>query len=165
MEETVFAVRVGQSKFGLGVFAGQRLRVDDAVGEITGEVIDDPDYGSDFCMDLGNQLSLEPADPFRFLNHSCQPNCEIVQWCSEEGDAEPGAQLWLHAVREVQSDEELTIDYGWPAEAAIPCDCGAQRCRGWIVNPSEIEQLSVSRRAHDQARSRHDPQLSPTVNA
>lgn len=162
MEETVLAVRVGQSKFGLGVYAGHRFGADDEVGQVTGEIIDDPEYGSDFCIDLGNQLSLEPADPFRYLNHSCQPNCEIVQWHLEEDDAE--LELWLHALREIQPDEELTIDYGWPAETAIPCDCGAQCCRGWIVNPSEIEQLSVSRVAHDQT-THHDQQPVATANA
>ena len=141
MEDSVSAVRVGQSKFGQGVFAGREFRIDEAVGRITGEVIDDPEHSSDFCMDLGDELTLEPGGPFRYLNHSCQPNCEIVQWESDEEDVEPEPGLWVHALREIQPEEELTIDYSWPAETAIPCGCGAERCRGWIVDPKEVEQL------------------------
>ncbi len=45
----------------------------------------------------------------------------------------------------VHAGEELTIDYGWPAEVAIPCLCGSRHCRGWIVDPDEVELLSGER--------------------
>jgi hypothetical protein len=155
------SISVGQSKFGLGVFARRRFRREQAIGKIAGQIIRDPEYGSDFCMDLGDNLTLEPAAPFRYLNHSCQPNCEIIHWQSEEEDAEPEPGLWLHALRAVRPGEELTIDYGWPADTAIPCGCGAKCCRGWIVDPSELDQLPRFVRP-EPASSRR---LSSTISA
>ena len=30
-------------------------------------------------MDLGENQSLEPDAPYRYVNHSCEPNCELYQ--------------------------------------------------------------------------------------
>ena len=49
----------------------------EVIGEVTGEVIDDFDYCSRYCMDLGDSRCLEPDAPFRYMNHSCWPNCSI----------------------------------------------------------------------------------------
>lgn len=130
-------VLVGQSDVGFGVYARRRLPRQTHVGRIRGQIIDNPDYSSDYCMDLGGSLSLEPAYPFRYLNHSCEPNCEIVQWEFEDGSSE----LWLHTLQMIQEGEELTIDYSWPAESAIRCLCGTRSCRGWIVDPDELPSL------------------------
>ena len=98
-------------------------------------------------MELGER-TLEPAAPFRFLNHSCQPNCALVL-DEEEEEAEDGtpagASLWLEVLREIPAGEQLTIDYGWPAESAIPCKCGAARCRGWIVTEAGLGAVASAR--------------------
>jgi SET domain-containing protein len=90
-------------------------------------------------MDLGEGRSLEPVAPFRFLNHSCQPNCEIFSW--ETDEPRRHARLWLQALTAIEPGNELTIDYAWPADAAIPCVCGAAGCRGWIVCPEQLPLL------------------------
>ena len=41
-------------------------------------------------------------------------------------------------IRAIAADEELLIDYSWPADAAIQCRCGAATCRGWICDPAEL---------------------------
>jgi SET domain-containing protein len=43
----------------------------------------------------------------------------------------------MQTIRPINAGEELLIDYCWPADAAIPCRCGALGCRGWIVDPAE----------------------------
>jgi hypothetical protein len=121
---------------GLGVFTSRTFRRGTAVGRIRGEIVEDPDYGSDYCIDLGDGKVLEPARPWRLLNHSCHPNCEVVAWEGEKGD-----RLWLVARRWIKPGEQLTIDYAWPADVAIPCRCGARNCRGWIVDSQELELL------------------------
>lgn len=133
------AVRIGRTPMGRGVFALRRFRPQQVIGVIRGEVMDDPDYSSEYCMDLGEGRSLEPAAPFRFLNHSCQPNCEIFAWESDE--PVPQDCLWLQAVTAIEPGDELTIDYAWPAESAIPCICGAPACRNWIVSPEQLSLL------------------------
>ncbi|RLS76374.1 MAG: hypothetical protein DWI03_09305, partial [Planctomycetota bacterium] len=52
-------------------------------------------------------------------------------------------RLWLQTIRPVEPGEEILIDYSWPADAAIPCRCGATSCRGWIVDPAELHLLTT----------------------
>jgi uncharacterized protein len=73
--------------------------------QITGQVIDDPSYSSRYCIDLGEGRSLEPDPPGAFLNHSCDPNCELVNADDDDGRIE------LRATRDIAAGEELTIDY------------------------------------------------------
>ncbi len=126
---------------GKGVFACRSFPAEAVVAEVLGQVIDDPDYGSDYCIDLGGSVSLEPAEPFRFLNHSCSPNCEFVMW-DDSDEASMGTRVWLSAIRPIAVAEQLTIDYAWSADVAIPCRCQSQNCRGWIVNAAELDKLS-----------------------
>jgi SET domain-containing protein len=89
-------------------------------------------------MDLGGPYSLEPGEPYRFLNHSCDPNCELLLIDVEDEDGRlllP--EIWLSALRDIEPGEELTIDYGWPAEQGIRCTCGSANCRGWIAAETE----------------------------
>ncbi len=158
------SIRVGSTTYGKGVFAQQTIQADETIGPIVGTVIDDPDYGSEYCIDLGGTLSLDPKPPFRFLNHSCEPNCEIIHelpsgaaetGAAETGAAETGAAelgaaelddwdfpvcglLRVVALKEIACNEQLTIDYDWPADGAIRCACGSPRCRGWIISPDEL---------------------------
>lgn len=135
-------VRIGESSIGRGVFALQAFGPRETVGRMTGRTFCDPDYGSDYCVDLGDDLSLEPAAPFRYLNHSCQPNCVLVNvraWNVRRRAVE--RQIWVHSLKPIAVGDELTIDYGWPADAAIPCTCGSRQCRGWIVAKNQRDRL------------------------
>lgn len=133
------AVRVARTALGRGVFARRRFRSQQVIGLVRGQIFDDPAYTSDYCMELGEGRTLEPAAPFRYLNHSCRPNCELF-W-EETEDAEPCERLWVQALSDIEPGEELTIDYAWPAEAAIPCACGTEDCRRWIVCMEDLPQL------------------------
>ncbi|MCA9215529.1 MAG: SET domain-containing protein [Planctomycetales bacterium] len=133
------SVRIGQTKVGKGVFARRAYPKSAVVGEIAGDVIDDPDYTSDYCIELNDRLSLEPYAPFRFLNHCCDPNCEFD---FDEVELGPDGEyviptVYLFAMHDIEAGEELTIDYNWPASNAIPCECGSLACRGWVVAEDE----------------------------
>jgi hypothetical protein len=135
-------VRVAASSIGWGVFALRPFPAKTTVGRMRGRTYRDPDYQSDYCVDLGGSLSLEPAAPFRYLNHSCDPNCVLVNvgaWNARRRAVV--RQIWVHSRRRIVAGEELTIDYAWPADAAIPCMCGSRKCRGWIVAKDELGQL------------------------
>jgi hypothetical protein len=134
------AVRVAPARHGLGVFAERRLRSSRIIARVQGEIIRDEYYGSDYCMDLGPGMSLEPGDAFRFMNHSCEPNCELML---EDGKGESLPKMWVRALRDIEPDEELTIDYQWSHEHAIPCGCGSTRCRGWICDPADLPKLQA----------------------
>lgn len=68
----------------------------------------------------------------RFVNHSCEPNCEMQKW-SVHGLP----RMALFASRDIRPGEELTYDYNFalfnPSEGQ-ECRCGSSGCRGVIGN-------------------------------
>src|SRR5437870_2874547 len=68
----------------------------------------------------------------RFINHSCDPNCDAVI---------EGQRIWIETIRHVAPGEELAYDYGYvlderhtpSAKRRFPCACGAPTCRGTIL--------------------------------
>ena len=66
----------------------------------------------------------------RFVNHSCEPNCEMQKWT-----VNGHYRMALFALKDIQPDEELTYDYNFslfnPHEGQI-CKCGSAKCRGVI---------------------------------
>ncbi|NDC53297.1 MAG: SET domain-containing protein [Planctomycetia bacterium] len=135
-------VRVRSTHVGQGVFAARRLRAGVVIGEIEGDVLDRHPDDPSYCMELPSGRVLEPAAPLRFLNHSCDPNCELFYWSHDDQSLQED-RLWLQTTRAVEPGEELSIDYCWPADAAIPCRCGTAACRGWIVDPAELHLLTA----------------------
>ena len=75
----VDGLRIDQAKYGLGVYATRSFVAEETVGQVHGSVICDPDHSSEYCIALTDRVCLEPAAPFRFLNHSCEPNCILWQ--------------------------------------------------------------------------------------
>ncbi len=135
-------VRAKQSPIGKGVYACQDFRPGDQIGPVGGRVIDDPQYGSNYCIDLGHERSLEPRTPFRYLNHGCEPNCQLVVYDVEDDDGTlVNQEVMVEVLRPIQAGEQLLIDYAWPIEAAIPCLCGSSKCRGWVVDKNLLDEL------------------------
>jgi SET domain-containing protein len=70
----------------------------------------------------------------RFINHSCDPNCEVV---IERG------RVFIDAARDIGPGEELSYDYSLSRdgdedaedEARYACHCGAPECRGTMLEP------------------------------
>ncbi len=46
--------------------------------------------------------------PVQYINHSCNPNCESVQWGV---DSLP--HMCFFAKKKIQSGMEFTLDYNW----------------------------------------------------
>lgn len=68
----------------------------------------------------------------RFINHSCEPNCVAEKWLVN-GEYRMG----IFAKRDLNADEEITIDYRFETFGAADlinekCYCGASTCRGTI---------------------------------
>lgn len=80
--------------------------------------------------------------PTKFINHSCEPNCR--QYTVSYNKHDPRVyDIAFFARRDIPALEELTFDYldrdeedgeemEEPGEGAIPCLCGAERCRKWL---------------------------------
>lgn len=127
-------VNVEDSHIGKGVYATRGYPMGAVIGEITGELHKEPYLGTSYSFEAKDGYQLEPAEPFRYLNHCCEPNCEF-DWLDEvEG-------LYLIALQDIQPGEQFSIDYCWPASFAIPCQCNHPKCRGWIVASEELERV------------------------
>ena len=129
---------------GHGLFAKQTLRKGQFVIEYVGEVLHEDEYRSRkqryeseekrhyYFMTLSSSETIDAAErgnAGRFLNHSCQPNCETQKWMVN-GELCIG----IHALEDIAKDEELTFDYNFEryGENPIKCFCGTEKCGGWI---------------------------------
>lgn len=147
-------VRVGQVPFGRGVFARQAIPAGATIGQVSGRVIYDPNYASNYCIDLGHPVSMEPFAPFRFLNHCCTPNSQFVTVDVQYEDGTPApCEVYVEALTDIEPGQELTIDYSWSADAAIKCLCGSAQCRGWVVSADELADL-LARKQREAAKRR-----------
>jgi hypothetical protein len=65
----------------------------------------------------------------RFINHSCEPNCETQKWVVK-GELKIG----FFATKDITVGEELQFDYNFERYGDKPtkCHCGAASCRGFI---------------------------------
>jgi histone-lysine N-methyltransferase SETMAR len=70
----------------------------------------------------------------RYLNHSCDPNCEIL---SVRVDSII-PKIAIFTKRDVKENEELTFSYGTVnlENNKKLCFCGAQNCRIYLPNLS-----------------------------
>jgi SET domain-containing protein len=69
----------------------------------------------------------------RHFNHSCEPNCEAVEYWTARGEM----NIRFEALRAIACGEELTIDYALQSEdppAHFPCACGSHACRGTLLD-------------------------------
>lgn len=91
-----------------------------------------------YCLHLDGGLVIDGhrmGGDGRFVNHSCQPNCEMQKW-SVNGQF----RMALFALRDIKPGEELTYDYNFslfnPAEGQ-ECKCESENCRGVIGGKSQ----------------------------
>jgi SET domain-containing protein len=120
------------------------IRKGQFVIEYVGEMIDEQEYQRRIqkmheqkeenyyflTIDKDRTLDAGPkGNVARFMNHSCQPNCETQKW-TVNGDTRVG----LFAQCDIPADTELTFNYNLECigkEKKI-CRCGAPNCSGFI---------------------------------
>ncbi|XP_065205528.1 histone-lysine N-methyltransferase ash1-like [Planococcus citri] len=147
---------------GWGVKTKEAIKNGAFVLEYVGEVVTDKEfkkrmtslYKDDihhYCLNLDGGLLIDGhrmGGFGRFVNHSCEPNCEMQKW-SVNGLF----RMVLFALRNIEAGEELTYDYNFalfnPAEGQ-PCLCGSTKCRGVIGGKSQRVPLNnVNNPTHD----------------
>jgi SET domain-containing protein len=93
--------------------------------------------GHKFSFGLDDRHVIDGArggNSARWLNHSCEPNCEAEQ---------EGSRVFIRALADIMAGEELFIDYLLDVKgrrtATIKklhaCRCGALHCRGTMLAP------------------------------
>ncbi|MBW8369333.1 MAG: SET domain-containing protein-lysine N-methyltransferase [Arenimonas sp.] len=139
---------------GNGVFASAPLKKGERVirykgllrthGEVDRVYAEEPDTGHTFLFTLNDKYVIDAnvdGNDARWLNHSCDPNCEAT-WL-EDGKKKRKDKIFIEAMRDIAPGEELTYNYGIVlAEAHTAklkklwaCRCGAKHCTGTMLQP------------------------------
>lgn len=133
---------------GTGAFANRKIRKGERIVEYEGERIShevsderypDPEDTDEphhtFLFEVDDDVVIDAAvngNSARFINHSCDPNCEAVD---EDG------RIFIEALRSIEAGEELFYDYAFELDEKhteklqklYPCHCGSANCRGTIL--------------------------------
>ncbi|GHT23380.1 hypothetical protein FACS189419_07240 [Planctomycetales bacterium] len=125
-------VRVGKTSYGFGVFAFAFIPQSTPIARVSGHIICDPDYSSDYCIDAGSDKVLEPAPPFCYLNHSCEPNCQLMQYVRQE-ESEEDETLETG----ILSEDEMNLDNDSSFEAEDECYYGGAETEEYGENETE----------------------------
>ena len=122
-----------------GLYASRDIKKGTRIIEYKGKIITakrsekDPKFDNDkaiYLFYLNKKYDLDGDFKYntaRLINHSCDPNCEVTG---------TGLKIWIHAIKNINRDEELTYDYGFGFDEDFknyPCKCKSKNCVGYIV--------------------------------
>lgn len=153
---------------GKGAFATRKIRKGERLIEYVGErvthAVADARYDDEhdethhtFLFTVNRTTVIDAAvggNASRFINHSCDPNCESVIARS---------RVYIEAIKRIRPGEEITYDYAYLRDGTeteeeetgkYGCRCGAATCRGSILVP--LSPAAIARRAAAGKR-RHRP--------
>jgi hypothetical protein len=143
-------VIVRRSKIqGRGVYASRAIAEGERVIEYTGLLITNVEADAQcddegmrrhhtFLFGVDDEFTVDGANggnEARFINHSCEPNCESVI---------EGRRVFIDALRDIGAGEEIAYDYWYTTDRGYtledlrriyPCRCGAATCRGTLARP------------------------------
>ncbi len=142
---------------GTGVFAGTKVPKGKKVIEYVGEKITKKESarrsialieknqgsqtdGAVYIFEVNKRHDIDgniPENTARFINHSCDPNCEpdVIK-----------NRVWLISTRKIKKGEELSYIYGFDLDdfEQHECRCGAKKCVGYIT--AEDNWLKLKKR-------------------
>ncbi|XP_034260392.1 histone-lysine N-methyltransferase SETD2 isoform X2 [Pantherophis guttatus] len=137
-------------KKGWGLRAAKDLPSNTFVLEYCGEVLDHKEFKTRvkeyarsknihyYFMALKNDEIIDATQKgncSRFMNHSCEPNCETQKW-TVNGQLRVG----FFTTKLVTSGSELTFDYQFQryGKEAQKCFCGSTNCRGYLGGENRV---------------------------
>jgi SET domain-containing protein len=143
---------------GYGVFALRRIRKGTTVVEYLGDRVShaqaderykdkSPDDNHTFLFTVDARTVIDAGvggNEARYINHACDPNCE--------SDTE-NRRVFIRAIRTIQPGEELSYDYQIQRDSddapnvdeVYACRCGAEECRGSMLEAPKKQRKSVHR--------------------
>jgi hypothetical protein len=123
-------VKIADNSF--GVYAKKNFRQDEIIFKIKEKII--LDHPTQFSIQIGINRHIElnhsinlfnhPEFYWRYLNHSCKPNC----FCKIE-------DMTFRAKKNINPGEHLTFNYlTTEYDMAVPfkCNCHSESCMKWI---------------------------------
>lgn len=157
----------GSKIAGKGAFATRAIRKGERIIEYLGErvshAVSDARYDDHkdgvhhtFLFAVNSRVVIDASvdgNEARFINHSCEPNCESVI---------EGSRVFIDAAKAIKTGAELLYDYAYTRDGTeteeeetglYGCKCGAKTCRGSILAP--LSKAELKRRAAAQKRRHH----------
>ncbi|XP_073849109.1 histone-lysine N-methyltransferase ASH1L isoform X5 [Macaca fascicularis] len=149
---------------GWGIRTKEPLKAGQFIIEYLGEVVSEQEFrnrmieqyhnhSDHYCLNLDSGMVIDSyrmGNEARFINHSCDPNCEMQKW-SVNGVYRIG----LYALKDMPAGTELTYDYNFHSfnvEKQQLCKCGFEKCRGIIGGKSQrVNGLSSSKNSQPMA--------------
>ena len=140
---------------GNGVFAIKPIKKGERVVEYTGPRLTHYEVdageagavesGHTFLFTLNDEYVIDAdkeTSPAKWINHSCDPNCEALME-EDEGDDRRNDRIFIEALRDIKVGEELSYNYGITLEEKHTkrlkeiwkCLCGAENCTGTLLQP------------------------------
>jgi uncharacterized protein len=128
---------------GKALFARKTIPSETRVIEYVGERVSKEESlrrrqdGNFFVFIVNDHFDIDGLvdwNPARFINHSCDPNCEA----RHEEDS-----IWIYARRDIPAGVELTFNYGYDLQdfEDHPCQCGAANCIGYMVAEEHFDDV------------------------
>lgn len=119
---------------GLGLFAARNIPKGEIIYKFSGKTITYADTirrsDKEECkaLQFGEDQYLDLELPGVLINHSCDPNCGIVD------------DFYLIARRDISKDEQLMYDYSTTMDDGytMECRCGSRNCRGVVEDFKRI---------------------------
>lgn len=123
-----YALRVGRSRAGLGLFAVDAIPKGACIIEYVGHVISAEEAytsRSKYLFEITKTKTIDGSarsNTARYINHSCRPNCEVET---------PKGRVFVMARRSIKAGEELSYDYGkeYIDEHIRPYGCRCAKCK------------------------------------
>ena len=162
--------RVRRSKIhGTGVFAARDIRKGARICEYLGDRISHAeadrryeekadDDNHTFLFTVDEKIVIDGGvggNDARYINHSCDPNCETVI---------DDRRVFVEAIRAIPKGTELGYDYLIERDDSDPsdidaiwaCRCGAKTCRGTMLLPHIKPRTSAkeSKRSRNKTRTK-----------
>lgn len=127
-------------------YIGQRISHEEAESRYDEDAMENP---TTYLFTVDDTLVIDSTrwgNRAKYINHSCDPNCESV---NEEG------RIFVEAVKNIQPGAELTYDYhlecdgpyGSEWRKRYACRCGARICRGTLLHPPKKRKTNGNGRA------------------
>ena len=157
---------------GWGLKADQDLSAGDFVIEYIGEILDmdmckerikrahQTSTNNFYMLTLDQGLIIDAgqkSNQARFINHSCNPNCETRKW-RVKGESRIG----IFANQDIKAGSELTFDYHLDSlgNNMKKCLCGSKNCSGFlgvksikVVSSSEPSRFKVKAKKRKKSKT------------